>query len=222
MEAVLGSKMLQFNLLKSVFIVIGDKKFKEETSKRLEESPLLLCNKPMKEVESYPYLGQIISERGVGHSVSMTINKRYGIAFKSIFEIKAIIEDTRSKVPGGFLSAMKIWDMAVIPALLNLAECWQEIPKAAMDKLNKLEETFYRVLLNSPPTTPKPGLYWFTGGILMKNKIIELQLRFMHHLIHLDSTTLAKEILEVQVQLEIPSLWTVCLEYLRDLDIGLE
>ena len=60
---------------------------------------------------------------GVGQSVQKTINKRHGIAFKTIFEIKAIIEDSRSKVPGGFLTAKTIWNMVVLPALLNSAEC---------------------------------------------------------------------------------------------------
>ena len=77
-------------------------------------------------------------------------------------------------------------------------------------------------MLSSPSTTPKPGLYWFTGGILMENEIIEMKLRFLFHLVHLNSNRLAHEVLEVQRQLELPSLWTQCLQFLRDLDISLE
>ena len=84
MEAVLGSKMLDFNLDKSVFIVIGNKTFKDQTNEKLEQSPLLLCNKPMKKVENYPYLEQVVSEKGVGHSALKTIDKRYGVAYKAI------------------------------------------------------------------------------------------------------------------------------------------
>ena len=184
--------------------------------------PLLLCNKVMKQAENYPYLGQIVSEKGVGHSVLMTINKRYGIAYKAIFEIKAIIEDTRSLVPGGFSTALMIWNMAVLPALLNSAECWLEIPKVANEKLNTLQETFYQVLLNSPRTTPKPGLYWFTGGMLLSNVIMVKKLLFLRHLIHLPENSLALEVLEVQKQMEIPSLWMEGLQFLLDLEISIE
>ena len=222
MEAVLASKTLDFNLSKSVFIVIGDKRFKENMQKKLEETPLLLCNQNMKQVDNYPYLGQVVSEKGVSDSSLKTINKRYGIAYKAIFEIKAIMEDSRSKVPGGFLTATTIWNMAVLPALLNSAECWLEIPKAGMEKLDRLQETFYQVLLNTPRTTPKPGLYWFTGGMLMTNIIMVKKVLFLYHLIHLQKDSLASEILQVQRQIELPSLWTECLQYLLDLDISLE
>ena len=213
---------LEFNLSKSVFIVIGDKKFREKTEEKLEEMPLLLCGKVMKRAENYPYLGQVVSEEGIAHSVLLMINKRFGIAYRAIFEIKAVIEDTRSLVPGGFFTAITIWNMAVIPALLNSAECWLEIPKSAMEKLNSLQETFYQVLLNSPRTTPKPGLYWFTGGMLLSNIIMVKKLLFLHHLIHLPEHSLALEVLEIQKQMEIPSLWMEGLQFLRELDISIE
>ena len=105
MEAVLSSKMLSFNEKKSVAIVIGSKKSRDKIKKELEESPLMLCNKKMKMVETYSYLGEVISEEGVGDSALKTVSKRCGMAYKTIFERKAIIEDTRSKVPGAFMTA---------------------------------------------------------------------------------------------------------------------
>ena len=59
---------------------------------------------------------------GVGKSALATINKRYGVAYKAIFEIKTIIEDTRSNVPGGFMCGIKLWEIGVLPALMNSAE----------------------------------------------------------------------------------------------------
>ena len=173
MEAVLDSKYLKFNLLKSVFIVFGDNKFKSKIEEELKVSPLLLKNEKMKQVDKYPYLGKILSDKNVGHSVLLTINKRYGIAFKAIHEIKVVMEDTRSQIPGSFNTAIKMWEMAVLPALLNFSGCWIDIPRAAIEKLNKLQATFYRAILNTPKTCPTPGLFWFTGGTLMINKIIQ-------------------------------------------------
>ena len=59
MEAVLESKLLNFNLDKSVFLVIGKKNFKKAIEKKLEECPLTLCNEKMKQVDAYSYLGDV-------------------------------------------------------------------------------------------------------------------------------------------------------------------
>ena len=221
MEAVLSSKMLSFNEKKSVAIVIGSKKSRDKIKKELEESPLMLCNKKMKMVETYSYLGEVISEEGVGDSALKTVSKRCGIAYKAIFEIKAIIEDTRSKVPGAFMTAEMIWKLSVLPALLNSAECWTDLPKQALDKLNRLQETYYQVILNCPVTSPKPGLYWFTGGMMMMNHIIQRKLLFLWHLFHLDGNSLGKEVLETQRRFET-GFWTECLAYMMEMDISLE
>ena len=161
-----------------------------------------------------------MSEVSVGHSVVTTINKRYGIAYKAIFEIKMVIDDTRSSVPGAFVLATNIWEMAVIPALLNSSDCWIDMPKEAIDKLDKIQNKFYQVLLNCPSTCPKPGLYWFTGGLLMQNRIIEKKLLLLFHLLHLDKDSLAYEVLDEQRKLET-CFWNECLGFLRELDIPL-
>ena len=114
--------------------------------------------------------------------------------------------------------AVKIWETAVLPALLNSADCWFDIPKAAMDKLDKLQNTFYQVLLKCPSTCPKPGWYWFTGGLLMSNRIIEKKLNFIFHVAHLSKDSLAFEVLESQRKLEI-GMWKEVLQFLRELDI---
>ena len=62
--------------------------------------------------------------------------------------------------------------MAVLPALLNSMECWLEILKVAIEKVNTSQETFYH-LLNSPMTISKPGVYWFTCGMLILNMFLE-------------------------------------------------
>ena len=161
MEAVLESKLLNFNLDKSVFLVIGKKNFKKAIEKKLEECPLTLCNEKMKQVDAYSYLGDVISDKGVAHSALATINKRYGSAYKAIFEIKVIIEDARSEVPGSFITAMKLWEMAVMPSLLNSAECWFQISGEAIKKLKKAVTA---VLFCCPAGRPWVS---YTGSLLV-------------------------------------------------------
>ena len=80
-------------------VVLGEKKTRSELLKELEETRPTLYGQPVKVEEQWSYLGQQIG-RNVSECVSLTIKKRIGVACKSIFEIKNIIEDTRSKLVG--------------------------------------------------------------------------------------------------------------------------
>ena len=65
---------------------------------------------------------EVISFRGVGDLALQTINKRYGVAYKAIIKIKAIVQDVRSSVPGGFLSGLKLWEMAVVQKYTSIED----------------------------------------------------------------------------------------------------
>ena len=60
----------------------------------------------------------------------------------AIMEIKTIIEDYRIHVVGGLKSGLDIWEMAIIPSLLNNAETWDEIDEESMIKLNYCVKMF--------------------------------------------------------------------------------
>ena len=136
-----------------------------------------------------------------------------------VFEIKSIIEDPRNMKPGGVFTAIQIWEMSVIPALLFSSECWFQLKQKDLQRLNKLEETFYHVILKTPRTCPKVALYWFTGGLSMKFKIMIRKLAFLHHVFHLSEDDLAKEVLEEERRLEIPGLWSSSLEDMKQMNV---
>ena len=122
MEAVMESKLLDFNLSKSCFIVIGSKKSTIIMNKKLDEKPLTLCGKPMKRIEKDKYLGDLISSAGLADSVNSTIKKRVGKVYSLIYEITAVVEDFRSNSLGGILVGLDLWELAVIPFLMNNSE----------------------------------------------------------------------------------------------------
>ena len=76
----------------------------------------------------------------------------------SILEIKTIIEDYRANYTGGLMTGINIWEMAVIPMMLNNAGTWDEINETTDKKLNGLQNTMLRYLLQIPRTTPIPSL----------------------------------------------------------------
>ena len=65
------------------------------------------------------YLGDILSEGGLKASVQATINERYGKSYSAIREIGAVINDFRLNTIGGLRAGLDIFEMVVVPSLLN-------------------------------------------------------------------------------------------------------
>ena len=73
MEAMAESKLLDYNLDKSCFIIIGKIKARSEMQKQLQNCPLTLCGSNMKEEKHAKYLGDWLSCHGLADSVDITI-----------------------------------------------------------------------------------------------------------------------------------------------------
>ena len=94
-STVIERKLLDFNILKSNFMVIGSEEIKREVVHDLEEKPLTLSGEKQKRVTEYTYLGTTIHEDGTSALALATLRKRYGRAKQMVFEIKSVIEDCR-------------------------------------------------------------------------------------------------------------------------------
>ena len=197
-EACMETKVLDLHQDKSCYILIGNKKTTETISYELKICPLTLYGKRMKEKTSEKYLGDFIHCGGVAKSVEATVNERYGKMFTAYNEIKAIVEDCRSTTLGGLKVGLDIWESAYIPSLLNNSSTWMEIEQSTIDKLEDMQNTLYRSLLNVPYTTPKAALIWEVGGVKMKFRIMMQKLIFMNHILHLEEDALAKQIQTAQ------------------------
>ena len=143
----------------------------------------------------------MISTGGLAESVLATVLKRKGQVVSSILETKAVIEDCRSNIVGGITAGLEIWELAILPHLLNNSETWTEIKKSTIDMLDDLQYMFMRYLLATPRTCPIPALLWETGGLLMEHRIAQKKLVFYHHLLHLPRDSLAHEVASTQVEL---------------------
>ena len=58
-------------------------------------------------------------EGGLKKSVQATISERYGKAFNTIREIGSVIDDFRINAIGGLRAGLDIFEMVVIPSILN-------------------------------------------------------------------------------------------------------
>ena len=131
LEALSESKCLSFNHSKSSLVVLGSYKSRREMEQKLGDNPILLYGKPMKVKRQEKYLGEEIKE-SLAESALATICKRKGIVTLAINDIVNVMKDRRSQVNGGLVTAIEIWESAVIPFLLNSGEMWIGLPKKAL------------------------------------------------------------------------------------------
>ena len=153
----------------------------------------------------------------MAESAEATVKERVGKLFTAHKEINAIVEDCRSTTLGGLKVGIDIWESAYIPSLLNNCSTWMEIKDSTIDKLDDLQNSLYRSLLNVPFTTPKAALIWEVGGTKMSYRIKMQKLIFMNHILHLGEDTLAKQIQSDQEILNVGGLTQEVKQFIAEL-----
>ena len=121
-------------------------------------------------------------------------------------DLKSVLEDCRINTVGGLCAGIDIWELSIIPYLLNNSEVWADIPKGALVLLDDLQNMFYRYLFATPRSTPTPALLWETGGLMMKYRIVKRKLGFFHHLSSLESSSVASRVARVEDRAGYPGL----------------
>ena len=146
LEAMAESKLLTFNGKKSSLILVGNKKKREEIEKELNSNPILLYGKPMGIKEMDKYLGDQV-HNGTKESILSTIKKRKGNTLMAINDIAAIVSDARADAIGGMVTAMDIWELSVIPFLLNNAGTWIGLDGKTLLILDDIQKKFLQRIL---------------------------------------------------------------------------
>ena len=121
MQTLAETKLLSYHLDKSAALVVGNNDVRMKIEEELNLNPLILCNQPMKMVCSYTYLRTVISEQGVGESAKESVNSKLGKVKHLIYEIKAVVENSKNNMPGAFMTSLLIWETAVLPFLYHAA-----------------------------------------------------------------------------------------------------
>ena len=155
---------LKLHAEKSVCVVIGSKKQKQETSENLERNPLMCGTFETKEKQEEKWLGQWLSARGLAASVDKTVTAREGKIRAAGREIAALVEDWRSRAAGGLETALLLWEACCLPSLLAGAGAWIDMSKATEKKLNSIQNWFLRLVLQVGPGAPLASLLWDTAN----------------------------------------------------------
>ena len=51
---------------------------------------------------------------------------------------------------GGLRTALQLWELALVPSLMNNAETWVELPSEALGELEELQDMFLRLIFQVP------------------------------------------------------------------------
>ena len=129
MDSLVKQMTLDLHPDKCGFILIGNKKQKEEARREIARSPIQCGSFFLKEKLQDKWLGNIISGERVGQSALATIVEREGKLRRASFEIVALAEDFRAQAAGGILTDLDLWTKAALPTLLYNSSTWLGLTK---------------------------------------------------------------------------------------------
>jgi hypothetical protein len=94
----------------------------------------------------------------------------------------------------------------IIMSILNPIE----IVRASINRIEDLQNWMFKNLLAVPHCVPTPSLRYELGCLSMEERINSQKLNLLFHIRNLDSSSLAKEIYEIQRDLNYPGLVKEC------------
>ena len=147
---------------------------------------LKVHNSTMKKTDSEVYLGEIISSSG---------SNEKNIANKSNQGVGAVsqIFSSLSQISLGhyyYDIAFIMRDSILVSKLVSSSEIWYNVTKQEYQKLENIDEMFFRRLLNVPVSVPKEGIYLEVGKISVKYIIKMRRMMYWWHLVNIDHSEL--------------------------------
>ena len=207
-EKLMASKALQVNIDKSVYLLACKKRNVEKIRTELSKSPLRYNKSELKEKLTEKWLGSIINVSGVRESALSTINERKYRIHNIINETIAIMEDSRLNRLGGLKCAKEIWELAILPSLLNSSETWPIKDTKIQQLLEDFQSKLYRGLMAVPKSCLLPSLTYESNSLLMKYRVYSRVLNFIKHIhCHDEETNLSKQVLTEQISNDWPGLF---------------
>ena len=145
------------------------------------------------------------------------VNSRIGLAKRSIYEIRTVVEDIRADHIGAVQVGLELWQSSVLSSLLYSSEVWSEVPPKSLKQLEETNSLFLANLLGvSKRGCPEVNLYIETSSLLIPNQILLSQLLFLHHIASLPTASLANEVYESMKEKNFPGILRICQPYLTE------
>ena len=120
------------------------------------------------------------------------------------------------QIIGGIKCGLDIWELAMVPSLLNNCGTWMEISEQSIEKLDQLQNMFLQCMFAVSQSVPKPALCWDTATLGMQVRVDKAKLALLHHITQLDNTSLAKQVYTEQNERGWPGLVAECKKISND------
>ena len=159
-------------------------------------------------------------ERAISkNSTLSTINERKHRIYNTINETVAILEDSRLNRLGAMRSAKNIWELAIIPSLLNNSGTWEIGDKTVVTELEKFQSYFFQQILQVPNSCPRPGAAYEADLLKMKYRVYGRVLNFIKHVHSHSDTNLSNQILSEQLSNDWPGQAQTAKQIMTELGI---
>ena len=185
-NAKIESKKLEFGHTKCYNIHVG-KNADECCSKKVH-------NSIMKTAEHETYLGDVICSSGKNER---NISNKANCGVGAISQIFAML----SQVSLGhfyFEIALIMRDSMLVSKLVASSEVWYDITKTEYQKLESIDETWLRRLVNVQISVPKESLSIETGKLPVKYIIKMRRVMYWWHLVNLSKDELLNKVYKAQ------------------------
>ena len=93
---------------------------------------------------------------------------------------------------GSSLTAIKLAEAQVIPALLFNSESWIGITEGQINDLQSFQDKFVRKLMHLPISKPKAILHWDSAMEMMRWRIARQKLLFLRKIMYKENSNLCK------------------------------
>ena len=117
------------------------------------------------------------------------------------------------------MAAWELWERALVPSLLSGCGTWMGITSTEEDRLDRLQDLFWRVMLKVPESCPRIALSAETRMMDMKHRIWQEKLLLLRRIKHQSMETLSRKIYEEQKANEWPGLCKEVTEICKHLEI---
>ena len=114
---------------------MGKGEARQKTENEVSENPIMCGPFATSRKIKDKWLGDLFHENGLSASVNATILERTPRVKAVMFEIKGMIEDFCSQCIGGTMGALDLWELSVLPMLLNNAGTWTQISDDTIELL---------------------------------------------------------------------------------------
>ena len=103
-------------------------------------------------------------------------------------------------------------ESVLLSKMLLSSESWHKVFQYQIEKLNEVDKTFYRKLLNSHPKTGEEFLFSETGSLSIKIKISMRRLLYWWNILHVDESEMIHRVYRAQKLSPVFGDWIQLLE----------